>query len=116
MRERLGKLMGINNIITAFVVCMLALVPFSIASMDGEATQVQQPTVMHTTGENASGWLAALGERERERENAGRQGKKTHEGYMESNTMHWKHEWEYAKHMLQDRYLARDGITGRKTI
>ena len=61
MRERLGKLMSINNILTAFVVCMLALVPFSITSMDGEVTQIQQPTVMHTTGENASGWLASAG-------------------------------------------------------
>ncbi|DAC06780.1 MAG TPA: hypothetical protein D7H88_07445 [Candidatus Poseidoniales archaeon] len=61
MRERLGKLMSINNILTAFVVCMLALVPFSITSMDGEVTQIQQQTVMHTTGENASGWLASAG-------------------------------------------------------
>ena len=61
MREHLGKLMGMNNIITAFVVGMLALVPFSIASMDGEMTQIQQPTVMHTTEENASGWMASAG-------------------------------------------------------
>ena len=61
MRERLGKRMGIHHISTAFVVSMLALVPFSIASMDGELEHIQQPSVMHSTDENASGWLASAG-------------------------------------------------------
>ena len=53
--------MSLNNIIPTLVVCMLALVPFSMVSIDVEMTEIQQPTVRHTVDENASGWLAVGG-------------------------------------------------------
>ena len=61
MRERCRKAMHHSKLFTALVVCLMALVPVSLSSMNAEVMPTSQSTVMPTTGENTTGWVASAG-------------------------------------------------------